>query len=162
MNRMKTLGAPALILAALTALTAAAALAKPSVPDIELIVKVQVPDHPVAVGKEGEALVTLTPPSGVHINQYPPMRLTLDPSPPLVFPQSEIKMGLDKMPEDISKNPFEKIEPMVVKFRVSDHAGDASVPVTAKLKYFYCVAKSGYCAPGVKNITFTVPITATP
>ena len=136
------------------------AVAGPSMPDIDLKIQVAVPQHAITVGSQSEAVVTFSPPAGIHINQYPPMRLTIEKSPPLVFDQSEIKLGLDKMPEDIETNPFVKIDPIRVKFTVGNIAGDASVAVKGTLKYFYCVAKSGYCAPGVKSVTFNVPVTS--
>ena len=136
--------------------------AAPAAPEIDLKIQVSVPTRPVAAGSEGEAVVTLTPPDGIHLNQYPPIRLTIDPSPPLVFAKSEVKIGLDTMPEDIEKNPFETIDPIRVKFRVGESHGDHVVPVKGKLRYYYCVVKSGYCAPGVKTVSFKVPITSSP
>ena len=134
--------------------------ASPTTPDIDLKISVAVPNQPVPAGSEGEAFVTLTPPSGIHLNHYPPIRLALDPSPSLVFPQSEIKVGLDKMPDDLDKNPFEVVDPIRVRFRVGENASGGKVQVQGKLRFTYCVAKSGYCAPGTKPVSFTVPVAA--
>lgn len=149
-------------LALSSSFTGPSALATPATPDIDLKIQVSVPTRPVASGSEGEAIVTLTPPAGIRLNQYPPIRLTLEASPPLVFPQQEIKLGLDKMPDDLESNPFERVDPIHVKFQVGKHDGDGQIPVKGKLRFFYCVAKSGYCAPGVKTVSFSVPITSTP
>lgn len=147
-------------LAGSTLFAVAFVFAAPTTPDIDLKIQVSVPKKPVATGAEGEAVVTLTAPSGVHLNRYPPIRLTLEKSPPLVFPQTEIKVGLEKMPEDIETNPFEKVDPIRVRFHVGNHDGDANVPVKGKLRFYYCVKKSGYCAPGHKDIAFNIPISA--
>ena len=143
-------------------LAVAPAAGTPAAPEIDLKIKIAVPERPVPAGAEGEAVVTLAPPSGIHLNQYPPIRLTLEPSPPLVFPKTEIKVGLDKMPENLEQNPFTTIDPIHVKFSVGKHDGDGRISVKGKLRFFYCVAKSGYCAPGAKDISFSVPVTTAP
>lgn len=151
-----------LFAAAALAAAVAPASSAPTTPEIDLKIKIAVPQRPVHTGKEGEALVTLTPPSGVHINQYPPIRLTLESNPPVVFSSREIKVGLDKMPENAEENAFHTVAPIRVPFRVEKHDGDGKIPIKGKIRYTYCVARSGYCAPGVKEITFSVPVTAAP
>jgi hypothetical protein len=153
------------ILAAMAAIglgAAQGALAAPTTPEIDLKVRIVVSTEPVRAGGQSEAVVTLTPPAGIHLNQYPPIRLSLDDSPPVIFPEREIKVGLDKMPENPEDNPFHRVDPIRVKFRVDRHDADQKIQVRGKLKYTYCVAKSGYCAPGVKDLAFTVPVTAGP
>lgn len=137
-----------------------AASAKPS--EIDIKVLVSVPNGPIAAGGEGEAVVTLTAPSGVHINRYPPIRLTVEPNPPISFPQATLKVGLDAMPKNMDENSFDTVDPIHLKFHVERHRSDGSIPIKGKLRYTYCVKRSGFCAPGTKDISFTVPVSAQP
>jgi len=147
--------ATACLAASLTSLVAA-------VPDVDLKIEVALAPGAVKAGSKSEAVVTLTPPSGIHVNQYPPIRLTLESAPPVIFEPDSYKLGLDAMPDNPEKNPFKTIDPIKVRFRVAPHASDAKIAVKGKLKFFYCVAASGYCAPGTKDVAFTVPIAAGP
>jgi hypothetical protein len=147
--------AAACLAASLTALAAA-------VPDVDLKIDIALAPGAVKAGSKSEAVVTLTPPSGIHVNQYPPIRLTLESAPPVIFEPDSYKLGLDAMPDNPEKNPFKTIDPIKVRFRVAPHASDAKIAVKGKLKFFYCVAASGYCAPGTKDVTFTVPVAAGP
>jgi len=147
--------ATACLAASLTSLVAA-------VPDVDLKIEVALAPGAVKAGSKSEAVVTLTPPSGIHVNQYPPIRLTLESAPPVIFEPDSYKLGLDAMPDNPEKNPFKTIDPIKVRFRVAPHASDAKIAVKGKLKFFYCVAASGYCAPGTKDVAFTVPVAAGP
>ena len=133
-----------------------------AIPDVDLKIQVALAPEPVKAGSKSEAVVTLTPPSGIHVNQYPPIRLTLDSAPPVIFEPDSYKLGLDAMPDPPEKNPFKTIDPIKVRFRVAPHASDSKVAVKGKLKFFYCVAASGYCAPGTKDVAFTVQVAAGP
>ena len=141
-------------------LLASVGAAGAAIPDVDLKIQVALAPGAVKAGSRSEAVVTLTPPSGIHINQYPPIRLTLESEPPITFDPDSYKLGLDAMPDNPEKNPFQTIDPIKVKFRVAPHAADAKIPVKGKLKFFYCVAASGYCAPGTKDVAFTVPVAA--
>jgi hypothetical protein len=132
-------------------------LAKPG--EIDLKVEISVPESPLSTGTAGEAVVTLTPPSGIHLNKYPPIRVTMDEAKGIVFDPSTVKVGLEAMPDDPEQNPFKKVDPIHLKFTVGDHDGDSKIPVKGKLRFYYCVAASGFCAPGSKEITFTIPVT---
>jgi len=143
----------ALLIASITAAAAA-------IPPVDVKVQVDLAPGPVKAGSKSEAVVTLTPPSGIHINQYPPIRLTLENAPPVIFEPESYKVGLDAMPDDPEKNPFKTVDPIKVHFRVTPHSADAKVPVKGKVKFFYCVKASGYCAPGTKDVVFTVPVAA--
>ena len=147
--------ATACLAASLTSLVAA-------VPDVDLKIEVALAPGAVKAGSKSEAVVTLTPPSGIHINQYPPIRLTFENAPPVTFEPDSYKLGLDKMPDDPEKNPFKSVDPIKVKFRVAAHTADAKVAVKGKVKFFYCVAASGYCAPGTKDVAFVIPVSAGP
>src|SRR5436190_8394611 len=140
----------ALVLAACLAAASAAGVA--AIPDVDLKIAVALAPGAVKAGSRSEAMVTLTPPSGIHINQYPPIRLTLESAPPVIFEPDSYKLGLDAMPDNPEKNPFKSIDPIKVKFHVAPHAADSKVAVKGKLKFFYCVAASGYCAPGTKDV----------
>ena len=153
--------APLLLTATpMAALASAPLVAASSLPDVNLKIDVTVPSTAVKAGSKSQVVVTLTPPSGIHINQYPPIRLTLENAPPVTFEPESYKLGLDAMPDNPEKNPFKTIDPIKVNFRVGPHAADTKVPVKGKLKFFYCVVASGYCAPGTKEVSFTVPVAA--
>lgn len=137
-----------------------AAASKPS--DVDIKVKVDLPKSAVPTGGEGEAIVTLTAPAGVHLNRYPPIRLTVEPNPPVTFAETSLKVGLDAMPKDMDQNAFEPVDPIHVRFKVGRHGQDSSIPIKGKLRYTYCVARSGYCAPGTKDISFSIPVSAQP
>ena len=137
-----------------------AAGSKPS--DIDIKVNVDLPKSAVPTGGEGEAIVTLTPPAGVHLNRYPPIRLTVEPNPPVTFAETSLKVGLDAMPKDMDQNAFDPVDPIHVKFKVGRHGQDSSILIKGKLRYTYCVARSGYCAPGTKDISFNIPVSAQP
>jgi hypothetical protein len=92
------------------------------------------------------------------LNRYPGIKLTLDPNPALVFPDKTVKVGLDAMPDDPDTNAWQTIDPIHVKFRVGEKAQAGKVPVKGQIKFYYCVAKSGYCAPGKKDVAFNVPV----
>lgn len=140
----------------LASVTAGAA----GIPDVDLKIQVALAPGAVKAGSKSEAVVTLTPPSGIHVNQYPPIRLTLESAPPVIFEPDSYKLGLDAMPDNPEKNPFKSIDPIKVRFRVAPHAADSKVAVKGKLKFFYCVVASGYCAPGTKEVAFIVPVAA--
>ena len=144
------------------ALAVAACIAGPlaavraAIPEVDVKIDVALAPGAVKAGTKSEAVVTLTPPSGIHINQYPPIRLTFENAPPVTFEPDSYKLGLDKMPDDPEKNPFKSVDPIKVKFRVAPHTADANVPIKGKVKFFYCVAASGYCAP--ERASLTIPL----
>ena len=133
-----------------------------AIPEVDVKVEVALAPGAVKAGSKSEAVVTLKPPSGIHINQYPPIRLTFENAPPVTFEPDSYKLGLDQMPDNPEKNPFTTVDPIKVKFRVAPHTADAKVAIKGKVKFFYCVAASGYCAPGTKDVVFTVPVAAGP
>ncbi len=148
------------VFAAPAAFAVPGVIASPAKPDIDLKVQVSTSRPTIRAGSDGEAILTLTPPPGIHVNRYPPIRLTVEPSPPITFRESTVKVGLDAMPDDPEKNPFETIDPIHLKFHVGEHASEGKIPIKGKLRFVYCVARSGYCANGAKDISFTVPVSA--
>ena len=136
------------------------ALGIPKPPDLDLKINIAVPQQAVATGAEAEAVVSITPPAGVKLNKYPPIRVTVEGNPPIEFEQTTVKVGLDEMPENAELNHFDTIEPIHLKFKVGKHNGDGKIPIRGKVKLTYCVAKSGYCAPVTKDLSFAVPIQA--
>ena len=160
MNRRLLTLAPGALAIVLTVATRALPAA-PAAPDVDVKIDVAVPSSPVAPGASSEAVLKLTAPQGVHLNRYPGIKLTLDPNPELVFPDKTVKVGLDAMPDDPDQNAWDMIDPIHVRFQVGEKAQAGKIPVKAQIKFYYCVAKSGYCAPGKKDVAFNVPVAGT-
>jgi len=153
--------------ASLAAVLAVAAIASvrgsfavPKPPEVDMKIAIAVPETAVAAGSEGIAVVTMTPPAGIKINKYPPVRLTVEENPPISFKETTVKLGLDAMPDDPEQNRFESLEPIRLAFKVDRHSEDAKIPIKGKLRFTYCVARSGFCAPASRDIQFAVPVAA--
>lgn len=155
MPHARFLAAAAMLLAFLPG-----ALAAGKSSDLDIKFDVAVPQKPTATGASGEAVLTLTPPSGVRFNKYPPIRVTLENAPPITFDQTTVKVGLDAMPEDAETNHLDTLDPIHLPFKVGAHDGDAKVPIKGKVRLTYCVAKSGFCAPLTKDLAFELPISS--
>ena len=159
--RERTSGQLALVLVATgVLLVTTAALALTKGPDVDFKIHVAAPQQALAVGSTGEAVVTMTAPSGIRFNKYPPIRVTVEENPPITFDQTTVKAGLDTMPENLEANHFDSVDPIHLRFTVGAHRGDAKVPIKGKIKFTYCVAKSGFCAPATKDIAFEVPVSS--
>ncbi len=142
--------------AALAAMPLEFAAPKPA--DVDLKITVAVPQQAVAAGAEGEAVISFAAPAGIKFNKYPPIRVTVEENPPIEFEQTTVKVGLDSMPDNPELNHFDSIEPIHLKFKVGPHNGDGKIPIKGKVKLTYCVAKSGYCAPLTRDLSFSLPI----
>jgi hypothetical protein len=71
---------------------------------------------------------------------------------------AETSLGSDAPPppDRLETNYFTSLEPLRLRLDVQPSAAPGRHDVDAKLSYFYCVAASGYCAPG--RIPIKIPL----
>ena len=118
---------------------------------------------PAAPGETAELQLTLVPKSGVKINRYPRIRLTVGDHPGLTV-GGKGEAGSDRPPaagSDPDANYFDdKIEPVRVGLDIAPDASSGSYELDAKLRYFYCVKKSGFCAPARLDVKLPFKVRA--
>jgi hypothetical protein len=123
--------------------------------------KIEVAVAPKTVDPGGEARVTLrvVPKDGVKINRYPKIKLTVQEVEGLVLP-AEATLGNPKPPpvDDPESNYFDKPEPLELDLQVSPSAPSGRRKIEGQVKYFYCVAASGFCAPAKAEVKIPVTV----
>jgi len=124
-------------------------------------VRVAIKVDPVAVAAGGEAKATLqlTPNPGIKLNKYPKIKIRIPESAGLVA-AAEASIGNPEPPpaDNLDANYYHgAVDPLSVTFRVDHAAGKGKHAVAGELRYFYCVAASGYCAPA--KVAVTIPVT---
>ncbi len=146
------------VLAAAIAGPAVAAPSSPRPPDKPAKIEVRVAPDGVSPGGTVEVAVRLTPGSGIKINRYPKISLAVEGLDGVAGP-AEAKVGNDAPPppDDLTSNYFHVVDPVVLHLAIAPGARPGAYAVPAKLKYFYCVAASGFCAP--KKETISIPVT---
>ena len=143
------------------ALAAGPGATKPAGDPAKLVVTVNPPA--AAPGQQVEVVVGVEPNPGIKVNRYPKMKLQVPAAAGLVG-EAEASVGASEMPplEHAEKNYYTTVDPVSVKVSVDPKAPKGAHKVQAKFTYYYCVAASGYCAPGTKDVVFTVPVAAGP
>jgi hypothetical protein len=138
--------------------TAAAALAgeplaKPAT------IEVRVAPDEIEPGGEARVTLRVVPIEGVKINRYPKIKLTVPEVDGVVLP-AEAALGNPKPPpvDDPESNYFKKPEDLALDVRVSPGAPVGPLQIEGRLKYFYCVAASGYCAPARAEVKIPVTV----
>jgi hypothetical protein len=128
--------------------SAAPAAPAPSITDQPATLKVEVAPATVASGGQARVTLTLQAADGVKINRYPKVRFSVDEQPGLVS-GAETTVGSDSPPpvEQTEGNYFESVDPLTLKLAVDDRASTGSHEIEGQLVYYYCVTKSGFCAP---------------
>ena len=115
---------------------------------------------PEAVAPGGTARVTLTlePVEGVKINRYPKVRFSVPARPGLV-PAAETALGNDTPPpmDQTAGNYFDAIDPLTLELALDRGATHGTHEIEGQLVFYYCVAKSGFCAP--KKTPVKIPLT---
>ena len=124
-------------------------------------VKVAIKVDPAAVAAGGEAKATLelTPNPGIKLNKYPKIKIRIPEAAGLVA-AAEASIGNAAPPpaDNLDANYYHgAVDPLSVIFRVDRTAGRGKHDVAGELRYFYCVAASGYCAPA--KVAVTIPVT---
>jgi hypothetical protein len=140
---------------ALCTVAAAGDAAKP--PEVPAQIKIAVSPESVAAGENVAIGLQLTPIEGVVINKYPKISLKIAAVEGLVG-AAEVSVGnaSPPPPEQTGGNYFDKVDPVNITLAVDKAAGPGKHEIDGQLKYYYCVKKSGFCAP--KKTTVKIPI----
>ena len=112
----------------------------------------------IAAGETAEFTLTLKAKQGVKINQYPKIRWSVAADDALVASESKVELGNDNPPppDNMDANYFHAIDPLRLNISIAEGAAAGEQTVKTKLRYFYCVTESGFCAPA--RVTLEVPI----
>jgi hypothetical protein len=148
--------AAAVLIALGLALPPVEAGSKPKV-DLDLETEI-VPGSP-SPGGRGELRLTLGLPAGIVLNRYPGITFTPEGTEGLVFDEEKVHVGSPKPLKNPDDFYFDELEPLVVGFTVAQGSA-GTLELSGELKYFYCVKKSGYCAPGKQKVSVGVPLAA--
>lgn len=143
-----------MILAGLVALGVPMVAAPPAEP---VKIDVAVGQEPIEPGSTAQVTVRVLPASGIKVNRYPKIQVTVREVDGLVG-ASAASLGNPKPPpvDNPESNYFKEPEPVQLELHVSADAPSGTQDVDAEVKYFYCVAASGYCAPGRSQ--FKIPV----
>jgi hypothetical protein len=151
MNRMNKLTSSIYCIAfLLTLLAGGAGLAAPSPSVTErpatLVVSVT-PQNPQP-GEPVEITLKVVPTSGVKINRYPKIRFNVEQLDG-VIDGGEVTHGNDAPPppDKMDTNYYKTAEPLTLTLSVDASATPGLHEFEGQVRYFYCVAKSGFCAP---------------
>lgn len=139
----------------------AAALAAPNAtqPANPARIAVSVSPEALVPGGQAEVTVKLTPSSGIKINRYPKIKLSVPAQEGLVA-EAEASVGNDAPPPvgDTDGNYFDVVEPVTLMLDLDDSISSGSHEIQARLTYFYCVTKSGFCAPKKTPVKIAVSV----
>jgi spermidine/putrescine-binding protein len=148
MNRLT--GLFGVFVACLILISAAAALAAPNAtqPANPAKVVISVSPETVAPGGQAEVTVKLTPSAGIKINRYPKIKLSV-PTQEGRVAEVEAEVGNESPPplDDPESNYFDVVDPVTLTLDLDDSISSGAHEIEGKLTYFYCVKKSGFCAP---------------
>ncbi len=108
-----------------------------------------------AVGGEFELRVQVVPPEGIKLNRYPGITLEIRKAPGMELAGRTAFVGEKKPVTDPDKFGFHEIPPLVLHGKVA-RGRSGTRYLEGTLKFFYCVKKSGYCAPGEQKVRLPV------
>jgi hypothetical protein len=159
MNAMRTFGVVGPILL-LTGLAAFPASGGPSgANDAPVTVAISVSPSSVSSGADTSVTVKLDAKPGIKLNKYPKIKVQV-PEVAGLIAGAEVSLGnaAAPPPDQLDTNYFHGgVDPLTLTLHLAKQAAKGRHDVPAKLSYFYCVAASGYCAPGKTELT--IPIT---
>jgi hypothetical protein len=133
--------------------------AAPKRPKVKLSIDSRVSPEQPAPGGSAQVRLSLNVPEGIVLNRFPGITFTPAESEGLRFAEEKTHLGLEKMSED----PDEQYFPLPVPFEVAvevDEGARGSAVMVGELKYYYCVKKSGYCAPARQQVRVSLPLGA--
>jgi len=123
--------------------------------------KINLEVKPGSVDPGGEAHVTcrIVPKDGIKVNKYPKMSLKVPAVEGLVH-AAEVKVGSDDPPplDKPDVNYFKAVDPIELDLRLDGAAPSGTHTIPAQLKYYYCVAASGFCAPFKTQVELEVTV----
>lgn len=118
-------------------------------------IEIQHTPSALKAGAKAELRVVVEPPAGIRLNRYPGITLEIGKARGVKLTSSKAFVGVTEPIADISKFGFETIDPLVLEL-VPQKRGHLVLEGT--LKFFYCVKKSGYCAPGKQKIKIPLDV----
>jgi hypothetical protein len=129
-------------------------------------VKVTGPSEPikVTVDKESTAEIYLKPVEGIHINLEPPIKIELLSSKGVTQIKEEKKATPQKTDDKLKTvekkdgEYFDPSKPVLVKFKVGKDIGSGKTEIKAKVTYFYCSDKEGWCSQGRDEVIIPVVV----
>jgi hypothetical protein len=123
--------------------------------------KVNLEVEPGTVKPGGEARVTcrIVPKDGIKVNKYPKMSLKV-PAVEGLVEAAEAKVGSDDPPplDKPEVNYYKSVDPIELDLRLEASAPSGTHTIPAQLKYYYCVAASGFCAPFKTQVELRVTV----
>jgi hypothetical protein len=148
---MNNLTRPFVTLAVLVPLLAAGAgfaSPAPSLTEHPARIDVAVSPGEAHAGDRVEVTLRIVPKDGVKINRYPKIRFQVDAREGLVD-AAETSLGNDgpPPPDKMETNYFDRVEPLTLTLPIDDDAGTGRHEIEGQVTFFYCVTKSGFCAP---------------
>lgn len=126
--------------------------------DDNIRVKLHSKPREVKPGDSGFIKVEIEPAKGIKLTKYPQTSVTLSGDEEIIFEKNVLKLGQNTLPEDIKRNFLEEIDLLEFRFKVDENVEKSTLNVKANISYFYCVSRSGFCAPGTKNIELQIPV----
>jgi hypothetical protein len=122
-------------------------------------IEITVSPDAVSPGDSAEVTLRLTPKSGIEINRYPKIKLTV-PEQDGLGGEAEVSIGDDAPPPPDHKggNYFETVDPVKLEIDLAAGAKRGEHEFDGRLVYFYCVKKSGFCAPARVNVKIPVTV----
>lgn len=151
--------------ASIALLTVSAASASPGAPPAAadpapVKISIAVAPEPVGPGSEAAVTLKLDPKPGIKLNKYPKIKLQVPAVDGLVA-AAEQSIGNPAPPpaDQLDANYYHgNVDPLTLTLHLDTQAAKGRHDLHAKLSYFYCVAASGYCAPGKTEVTIPVTI----
>ncbi len=108
-------------------------------------------------GQNVQVTLHLTPRSGFKINKYPRISLKVAEIDGLVAASSgSVGSKTPPPPEEMDNNYFKTVDPLVLTLELEPGLKAGRYEIPGKLKYFYCVKTSGYCAP--MRVEVSIPV----
>jgi hypothetical protein len=121
--------------------------------DIEISPKV------VSPGDLARITVRIVPLDGVKINRYPKIKLKI-PALEGVLQEAQAEIGDEKPPppDKLETNYYATVDPVILELPIDASAPKGTHKLDAKLNYFYCVKKSGFCAPARLSLEIALDV----
>jgi hypothetical protein len=122
-------------------------------------IRIAVSPDRVPVGGSAEVTLQLAPKAGIKINRYPKIKLVV-PEQPGLTKQAEAAIGNDRPPPPgkIEANYYDTVDPVTLRIELDREVSRGVHEFDGRLVYYYCVKKSGFCAPARVNVKIPVQV----